>query len=98
MWPCKHFRLAFSGATVHDMFNWCAVLVLLPIEIATGFLEFIAGEGGDSIGFRATVVQLFRVVCVEVMEKFLFNVCFAGRLSITLSAHNSPDDNLNFLL
>ena len=30
------FRLAFAGATVHDMFNWLAVLVLLPLECATG--------------------------------------------------------------
>ena len=30
------FRLAFAGATVHDMFNWLAVLALLPLECATG--------------------------------------------------------------
>ncbi|XP_052832745.1 sodium-dependent phosphate transport protein 2B isoform X2 [Octopus bimaculoides] len=32
------FRRAFAGATIHDMFNWLAVLVLLPIEAATGYL------------------------------------------------------------
>lgn len=30
------FRRAFAGATVHDMFNWLAVAVLLPLEYATG--------------------------------------------------------------
>lgn len=30
------FRRAFAGATVHDMFNWLSVLVLLPMEVATG--------------------------------------------------------------
>lgn len=30
------FRRAFAGATVHDMFNWLAVIVLLPIEVLTG--------------------------------------------------------------
>ncbi|KAL0204039.1 hypothetical protein M9458_002057, partial [Cirrhinus mrigala] len=30
---------AFAGATVHDFFNWLSVLVLLPLEIATGYLE-----------------------------------------------------------
>ena len=30
------FRRAFAGATVHDMFNWLSVLVLLPVEVATG--------------------------------------------------------------
>ena len=29
-------RRAFAGATVHDMFNWLTVIVLLPIEAATG--------------------------------------------------------------
>ncbi|XP_055957166.1 sodium-dependent phosphate transport protein 2B isoform X2 [Patella vulgata] len=32
------FRRAFAGATVHDMFNWLAVIVLLPLEIITGYL------------------------------------------------------------
>src|SRR5690606_29247385 len=36
------FRLAFSAATVHDMFNWLGVLFLLPFEIATGFLGKLA--------------------------------------------------------
>lgn len=29
------FRRAFAGATVHDVFNWLTVLVLLPIEVAS---------------------------------------------------------------
>lgn len=32
------FRRAFAGATVHDFFNWLSVLVLLPLEMATGYL------------------------------------------------------------
>ncbi|KAJ8397473.1 hypothetical protein AAFF_G00437490 [Aldrovandia affinis] len=32
------FRRAFGGATVHDFFNWLSVLVLLPLEVATGVL------------------------------------------------------------
>ncbi|CAJ1402249.1 unnamed protein product [Effrenium voratum] len=34
---------AFSGATVHDMFNMLAVLTLLPIEV---IIAAISGEGG----------------------------------------------------
>lgn len=30
---------AFAGATVHDFFNWLSVLVLLPLEVATGYLH-----------------------------------------------------------
>ncbi|TWW75117.1 Sodium-dependent phosphate transport protein 2A [Takifugu flavidus] len=32
------FERAFSGATVHDCFNWLSVLVLLPLEAASGLL------------------------------------------------------------
>ncbi|XP_075424466.1 sodium-dependent phosphate transport protein 2B isoform X3 [Ascaphus truei] len=34
----NEFRRAFAGATVHDFFNWLSVLILLPLEIATGYL------------------------------------------------------------
>jgi len=33
------FRLAFAGATMHDFFNVLSVMVLLPLEVATGFLS-----------------------------------------------------------
>ncbi|XP_060068045.1 sodium-dependent phosphate transport protein 2A-like [Ylistrum balloti] len=33
------FKRAFAGATVHDMFNWLSVVVLLPLEVLTGYLE-----------------------------------------------------------
>merc|ERR1712176_120274 len=29
---------AFAGATVHDMFNYLSVLILLPLELITGYL------------------------------------------------------------
>lgn len=32
---------AFAGATVHDMFNFLAVGILLPVEAATGFLYYL---------------------------------------------------------
>ncbi|CAJ1059926.1 solute carrier family 34 member 2b [Xyrichtys novacula] len=34
----NEFRRAFAGATVHDFFNWLSVLVLLPLEAASGVL------------------------------------------------------------
>jgi len=48
------FRRAFAGATVHDFFNLITVAVLLPLELATGFLQkaaealtgMLAGSGG----------------------------------------------------
>jgi solute carrier family 34 (sodium-dependent phosphate cotransporter) len=38
----EEFRRAFSAATVHDFFNLFAVAILLPLELATGFLTGIA--------------------------------------------------------
>ncbi|XP_072032560.1 sodium-dependent phosphate transport protein 2A-like [Amphiura filiformis] len=31
-------RRAFGGATIHDMFNWLSVIILLPMEVATSYL------------------------------------------------------------
>jgi sodium-dependent phosphate cotransporter len=50
----EEFRRAFSVATVHDFFNYLAVIVLLPLEMATGYLQrlavamtsMLAGVGG----------------------------------------------------
>ncbi|XP_071085896.1 sodium-dependent phosphate transport protein 2B-like [Haliotis cracherodii] len=37
------FRRAFGGAVLHDMFNWLTVLVLLPVEVASGYLYSLSG-------------------------------------------------------
>merc|ERR1712070_1035121 len=36
------FRRAFAAATVHDMFNFLSVLVLLPLESATNYLYHVS--------------------------------------------------------
>ncbi len=50
----KELRRAFEVATCHDMFNLIAVAILLPLEIATGFLArlsgVIAGQFGGLLG------------------------------------------------
>jgi sodium-dependent phosphate cotransporter len=51
------FERAFAGATLHDFFNWMAVLILLPLELLTGFLartskflaEVLEGAGGTKL-------------------------------------------------
>jgi sodium-dependent phosphate cotransporter len=35
----EEFRRAFAVATVHDFFNYLAVVVLLPLELLTGYLR-----------------------------------------------------------
>lgn len=37
------FKRAFAAATVHDMFNWLSVILLMAIEMPTGFMEDITG-------------------------------------------------------
>ena len=37
------FRRAFAAATVHDMFNFLSVMILLPLEAITGYLYHLSG-------------------------------------------------------
>lgn len=43
------FRRAFAVATCHDFFNWFAVLILLPLEITTGYLRSAASWLADHL-------------------------------------------------
>ncbi len=38
----EEFRRAFAVATCHDFFNYIAVIVLLPLELTTGYLRYTA--------------------------------------------------------
>ena len=38
----EEFKRAFAAATVHDMFNWLTVILLVVVEQITGFLEFLS--------------------------------------------------------
>jgi len=40
----ESFRRAFAAATVHDMFNWLSVVVMVILEVTTGVLEHITGK------------------------------------------------------
>lgn len=33
---------AFGGSAVHGMFNWLTVIILLPIELGTGYLLYLS--------------------------------------------------------
>lgn len=49
----NEFRRAFAGATVHDFFNWLSVLILLPIEIASGYLFHLTNAIVDSFNLES---------------------------------------------
>ena len=63
----NQFRRAFAGATVHDMFNFLSVLVLLPIEYFTHYLRHISEltvsslnvtEGSEEMNFLKVRTRL----------------------------------------
>ncbi|KAK7128420.1 hypothetical protein R3I94_016860 [Phoxinus phoxinus] len=60
----NEFRRAFAGATVHDFFNWLSVLVLLPLEWASGFLYKLTGLVIDSFNIQsgADAPELLKVI------------------------------------
>jgi len=45
----NEYRRAFAGATVHDCFNFLSVLLLLPIEAATGMLMHLSSAICDGM-------------------------------------------------
>ncbi|RXG70595.1 Sodium-dependent phosphate transport protein 2B [Armadillidium vulgare] len=48
----EQFERAFAGATVHDMFNFLSVLVLLPLEATTGYLNILTKLVISSFAFE----------------------------------------------
>ena len=38
----NEYRLGFTAAIMTDLFNWMTVLVLLPLEMVTGFLAHLS--------------------------------------------------------
>ncbi|KAG8180735.1 hypothetical protein JTE90_004692 [Oedothorax gibbosus] len=78
----REFRRAFAAATIHDMFNWLAVIVLLPLEVATGYLEKTTDaimssgdwhhvEGAGQQAFLQTITKPFTELLVQLDKKKL---------------------------
>ncbi|XP_023222218.1 sodium-dependent phosphate transport protein 2B-like [Centruroides sculpturatus] len=83
----NEFRRAFAAATVHDMFNWLTVIVLLPIEIITGYLKKLTQEIIDStewsqskegvkIEFLNKLTKPFTNLIIQIDKKVVEN-CFS---------------------
>ena len=45
----EEFKRAFAAATVHDMFNWLTVILLLVVEKISGYLELVSGKIVDGL-------------------------------------------------
>ncbi|XP_070535234.1 sodium-dependent phosphate transport protein 2B-like [Ptychodera flava] len=74
------FRRSFAGATVHDCFNWLAVLVLLPIESISGYLyhlttAIVKGSnlqqigGADRVKISDPITKLIIQLDLQALEK-----------------------------
>ncbi|GFN93047.1 sodium-dependent phosphate transport protein 2b [Plakobranchus ocellatus] len=86
----EQFRRAFSGATVHDMFNWCAVLVLLPLEVATGYLYHMTGamvrslqlQGEDiKIELLSAITKPFTELIVQINRDVITDIAMAPNVT-----------------
>ncbi|CCQ60026.1 Sodium-dependent phosphate transporter [Crocosphaera watsonii WH 0401] len=77
----EEFRKAFAAATIHDFFNLLAILIFLPLEITTHFLEetalflaqFLKGtETPDLTGFN--FVEFITVPVLKLMKQVTVNL------------------------
>lgn len=101
------FRRAFAGATVHDVFNWLTVLVLLPLEIITGYLERLSGAIVDSmdlqtnkeanVNFLKVITKPFTNLIIQVDKKVIEKIAM-GKIkddSVSIIKHICCDKAKN---
>ncbi|KAH9499767.1 hypothetical protein Btru_077770 [Bulinus truncatus] len=95
----NEFRRAFAGATVHDMFNWLSVIVLLPVEIAVGYLDWLSGVLVDSMGLKAgqhkKAPDMLKAITKPVLDaivQFSISTSVLGKpVSVSVSANILAD-------
>lgn len=86
----EEFERAYSGAIVHDIFNILSVATILPIQIATGFLDKTAayfsalfyGSGGAS--FESPVKTIIKPATKTIQHFFLETLSIHEKLAGTL--------------
>lgn len=70
----NEFRRALAAATVHDFFNWAAVILFLPLQVTTGFLSKMAGAlanvvvVGDGVSFTSPTKAMTKPVIHVIQE------------------------------
>merc|ERR1712038_1202468 len=78
----EEFKRAFSAATVHDMFNWLTVILLVIVEQTTGYLEIVSGyiveamlssktSGGKSPDFLKVLTKPFTSSIIQLDKEVL---------------------------
>lgn len=83
------FRRAFAVATCHDFFNFTAVLILLPLEMATGFLQRVAGamaatfSGVGGVSYESPVKNVIKAG-VKPLKKIIGVITDSSHLQAVL--------------
>ncbi len=90
------FERAYAGANVHDIFNIMSVIVILPLQLATGFLNKAASVmagffyGMESSTFSSPIKVAVKPIVKAVHHFFLDTMALSdkttGILSIILAA------------
>ena len=85
----NEFRRAFAGAVVHDLFNWLSVIVLLPLEVASGYLRQLTGEIIDSLSLKRdegvnqkllkTITEPFTERIIQLDKKIITNIALGDQ-------------------
>ncbi|XP_068930935.1 sodium-dependent phosphate transport protein 2B-like [Petaurus breviceps papuanus] len=79
----EEFRRAFAGATVHDFFNWLSTLVLLPVEVITGYLyhltsaitnSFNIKKGDDTPEILKVVTHPLTKIIIQLDKKVIVDI------------------------
>jgi hypothetical protein len=102
-----NFRLAFAAATVHDAFNLLSVCVLLPIEIATGYLYFTTSwlvkkmlQTPSSFGEPQILSHLTKPLTnfiIQLNNEFTSNNSSSSTSNSTLIKHFCPKNTTTIL-
>jgi sodium-dependent phosphate cotransporter len=85
----EEFRRAFAVATCHDFFNYIAVIILLPMELLTGYLRYFATElsslltGVGGVEYDSPIKGLLKATLAPI--KHVIEMVFgSGQLAATV--------------
>ncbi|KAL1261622.1 hypothetical protein QQF64_006887, partial [Cirrhinus molitorella] len=79
----NEFKRAFAGATIHDCFNWLSVLVLLPVEVASGLMSYLARvtvssfqlhSGGEAPELLKTITEPFTKLIIQLDKSVITGI------------------------
>ncbi|XP_013412414.1 sodium-dependent phosphate transport protein 2B [Lingula anatina] len=92
----SEFRRAFAGATVHDMFNWLTVIILLPIEAIFHPLYYMTLAIINSLGLK-TNKNANPELLKALTKPFVKLIIQVDKKTITAIAKGSDTDGLRIM-